>query len=66
MPLPLGVLGALAALPDPRAALVLLLFVTAFTMSGKPFDGYREALFTPLMSMCIVWSLPTLRDLLRR
>ncbi len=64
--LPLGLLGALAALPNLRAALVLVLFVAAFTVIGKPFNTYWGALFTPLMSICVVWSVPAIRDLLRR
>lgn len=64
--LPLGLLGALAALPNLRAILVLLLFVAAFAIIGKPFNTYWGALFTPLMSICLVWSVPAIRDLLRR
>lgn len=64
--LPLGLLGALAALPNLRAAMVLVLFVAAFAIIGKPFNTYWGALFTPLMSLCLVWSVPTIRDLLRR
>lgn len=64
--LPLGLLGALAALPNLRAILVLVLFVTAFAIIGKPFNTYWGALFTPLLTLCVVWSVPALRDLLRR
>jgi len=64
--LPLGLLGALAALPNLRAILVLVLFVAAFAIIGKPFNTYWGALFTPLMSLCVVWSLPAMRDLVRR
>jgi MFS family permease len=64
--LPLGLLGALAALPNLRAFLVLVLFVVAFAIIGKPFNTYWGALFTPLMSLCVVWSVPAIRDLLQR
>jgi MFS family permease len=64
--LPLGLLGALAALPNLRAALVLTMFVAAFAVIGKPFNTYWGALFTPLLTVCMVWSLPALRGLLRR
>lgn len=64
--LPLGLLGALAALPNLRAVLVLVLFVAAFAIIGKPFNTYWGALFTPLMTLCLVWSVPATRDLLRR
>lgn len=64
--LPLGLLGALAALPNLRAVIVLVLFVAGFAIIGKPFNTYWGALFTPLMSLCVVWALPAFRDLLRR
>lgn len=64
--LPLGLLGALAALPNLRAAMVLVLFVAAFAIIGKPFNAYWGALFTPLMTLCVVWSAPAIRDLLHR
>lgn len=64
--LPLGLIGALAALPNLRAILVLALFVAAFAIIGKPFNTYWGALFTPLMTICAIWSVPAIRDLLRR
>jgi hypothetical protein len=46
--------------------LVLTMFVAAFAVIGKPFNTYWGALFTPLLTVCMVWSLPALRGLLRR
>lgn len=64
--LPLGLLGALAAPPNLRAALVLLMFAGGFAVAGKPFNAYWGALYAPLLTLCVVWSVPALRDLLRR
>jgi hypothetical protein len=63
--LPLAVLG-LAAQPSAgaqRAFWTVLGYITLFSIAGKPANSYWGALYTPLLSVGLVWAPAAVRDL---
>jgi hypothetical protein len=65
--LPLACIG-LMAWPGPageRIALTVFAYLALFAIAGKDVNSYWGALFTPLMSLGLIWSPAGLRDLCR-
>jgi hypothetical protein len=63
--LPMGLLGLLAWPADGRMALTVFAYVTAFAVVGKPLNTYWGELYTPILTLALVWALPALADLAR-
>lgn len=63
--LALSVLGLLAwpAQAAERILIVVLAYLAAFAIVGKPVNAYWGALYTPLLGFGLAWSIPALRDL---
>lgn len=63
--LPLGVLGLLAWRGDERIALTAFGYIVAFAIVGKPLNGYWGELYTPMLTLGVVWAIPAIADLAR-
>jgi hypothetical protein len=63
--LPLGYLGLLAwpRSAGRRIALAVTAYLVIFAVVGKPYDNYWGALYTPLLSLGLIWAPAAVRDL---
>jgi hypothetical protein len=59
--LPLGLLG-LWAWPKGRGLATVAVYVAAFLVVGKPFNGYWGALYTPVLMLGLGWVWPAVRE----
>lgn len=61
----LSVLGLLAwpGQAAERVLLVVLAYLAAFAIVGKPVNAYWGGLYTPLLGFGLVWAIPALHDL---
>jgi hypothetical protein len=65
--LPIAFIGLMAwsGPAGERTALTVFFYLALYAVAGKTVDNYWGALFTPLLTMGIVWFPAALRDLLR-
>ena len=65
--LPLAILGLLAwrGIADLRILLAVAAYIVPFAIVGKPVNQYWGAIYTPLLTLGIVWAVPALADLMR-